>query len=144
MPPRARKAVTQPTTAIEGEVVEKTDTPIEEWSAAELGGRRIAFRRPSPAQLIVLRRLNRQLDTTKDFGQKFMITAKFMDAVSALMISDADREWADMEVLEGRVDLPEITPLIVAAIGGPEAHAAWKAQEADPTPPPRRVRRARS
>lgn len=138
MPPAAKKA----TAAIQGEIVE--DTPSEEWGAAELNGRRIVFNQPNPAQLIVLRRLNRQMGSAKTEGQKFFLIAQFLDAVSALMVDQADRDWADTEVLEGRADLPELTPLIVAAVGGNETVEKWAQDKLEKQAAPRRVRRARS
>lgn len=143
MPPRARKSAP----VIEGVIVDKVDeAPADkEWGSAELNGRRIEFNQPNPAQLIVLRRLNRQLDTATGTGEKFLLVAKMLDAVSALMVSDVDREWADMEVLEGRADLDKVTPLMIAAIGGNEVRDSWEARQGqEEVKPPRRVRRARS
>lgn len=120
------------------------DSVSDEWGSAELNGRRIVFDQPNPAQLMVLRRMHRQLDMAKNPGQKFLLVAKILDAVSALIVSDADREWCDLEVLEGRADLDAVTPLIIAAIGGNELLREWERREEEPAPKPRRVRRARS
>lgn len=145
MPPRAR-ATKNAGTSVSKAIIDETGAPVEdaaqEWGSAVLNGRAIAFNQPNPAQLIVLRRLSRQLDMAKNNGEKFFLVAKMLDAVSALMVSDADREWADLEVLEGRADLDRVIPLMVAAIGGNETLAAYEAREEQPKP--RRVRRARS
>lgn len=141
MPPRARKS----STAIEGVIVDQAvldEAPVKEWGAATLNGRSIAFNAPNPAQLIVLRRLSRKLDMAKTEGEKFFLVAQILDAVSALMMSDDDRNWADLEVLEGRADLDRVIPLMIAAITGSEGLANWEAREEQPKP--RRVRRARS
>lgn len=145
MPPRAR-ATGNAGTSVSKAIIDETGAPVEdapqEWGSAVLNGRRIVFNQPNPAQLIVLRRLNRQLDTAKNGSQKFLLVAKMLDATSALMVSDADREWADLEVLEGRANLDTVTPLLIVAIGGNETLAAYEAREEQPKP--RRVRRARS
>lgn len=140
MPTAAKKAVPAKKNVIEGQVVDEVivDEPVE-WGSAVLSGRRITFNQPNPAQLIVLRRLNRQLQGTKSEGRKFLLIAQFLDAVSALMVSDDDREFADLEVLEGRVDLDGMSPLIIAAIAGDEIAAEMEEKKAAP----RRVRRAR-
>lgn len=145
MPPRAR-ATKNAGTSVSKAIIDETGAPVEdaaqEWGSAVLNGRAIAFNQPNPAQLIVLRRLSRQLDMARNGGEKFLLVAKMLDAVSALMVSDADREWADLEVLEGRADLDRVIPLMIAAIGGNETLAAYEAREEQPKP--RRVRRARS
>lgn len=140
MPTAAKKAVPAKKNVIEGQVVDEViiDEAVE-WGSAVLSGRRIVFNQPNPAQLIVLRRLNRQLQGTKSEGRKFLLIAQFLDAVSALMVSDDDREFADLEVLEGRVDLDGMSPLIIAAIAGDEIAAEMEEKKAAP----RRVRRAR-
>lgn len=144
MPAAAKKAVPAKATAIEGVVVDARNEPTDEvWGEAELNGRTIRFNQPNPAQLIVLRRLNRQLQGAKTDGQKFFLVAQFLDAVSALMVNEEDRVWADMEVLEGRADLDALNPLILAAIGGNEVKAQWEADQAAKKTAPRRVRRAR-
>lgn len=143
MPAAAKKAVPAKSTAIEGQVVDKgVIDESTEWGSTDLNGRTIVFNQPNPAQLIVLRRLNRQLQAAKTEGQKFFLIAQFLDAVSALMVSDEDRVWADTEVLEGRVELDALNPLIIAAIGGNEVLAQWKTDKAAKKTAPRRVRRA--
>ena len=142
MPPRARKTPAATNTVIEGQVVDKAVIDEVVWGSAPLNGRAITFNQPNPAQLIVLRRLSRKLDTAKGEGEKFFLVAQILDAVSALMVSDDDRDWVDLEVLEGRADLDAVTPLMIAAVTGTEGLAQWEAREEQPKP--RRVRRARS
>lgn len=145
MSPAAKKTASAKTPAIEGQVVDQViiDEPVA-WGEAPLNGRVIRFKMPNPTQLMVMRRLSRQLNAATDDRARFFLVAQFLDAVSALMINDDDRMFADTEVLEGRADLPELTPLIVAAIGGAEVFEQWQNQTPGKKPPARRVRRARN
>lgn len=145
MSPAAKKTAPAKTPAIEGHVVDQVVIDeVAVWAKAPLNGRLIEFHPPNPAQLMVLRRLSRQLGSEKGQGRQFLLVAQILDAVSALMMSQEDRDWADLEVLEGRADLPELTPLIMAAIGGSDVLEKWQADQGAKKAATRRVRRARS
>lgn len=143
MSPAAKKTTPPGALTVEGQVAEVIDEAAV-WGEAPLNGRIITFKMPNPTQLMVMRRLSRQLNAATEDRARFFLVAQFLDAVSALMINEDDRMYADTEVLEGRADLPELTPLIVAAIGGAEIFEQWQNQTPAKKAPARRVRRARS
>jgi hypothetical protein len=144
MSPAAKKTAAAKTPVIEGQTVEIIDE-VAVWGQAPLNGRIITFNQPNPTQYMVMRRLARQLNAAKTDRDRFFLVAQFLDAVSALMIREEDRRYADTEVLEGRADLPELTPLLIAAIGGSETFDQWQTEGPEAKKAaPRRVRRARS
>lgn len=141
MPPRAKSAGLTVDKAIVDEITsDETPEQEPEWGSTELNGRRIVFKRPAPEQHMVLRRLARRLDTAKTGGEQFKVLASVLDAVSALMISEEDRDFADTEVLEGRANLEALTPLIMVAVAG---NGILEKAEADAKKPRKAVRRAR-
>lgn len=111
------------------------------WVVYNLSGRDVEFQRPSPEQMMVLRRLARQLDDPQvTISRQFILMAKILDAISACMVKEDDVEYADQLVLERKIGMEELTPMIVAVLRG----------EKDPAPttgpvkkaPAKRVRRS--
>lgn len=124
------------TEAIEGVVESSGDTkPKEWWAVFPLKGRDVHFLPPSPEQLMVLRRLARQLNVDGQPAGRVMTTmAKILDAVSACMSSDEERDYADQLVLDREIDMDTLAQMIKAALGGPNRQPEKKA-------PAKRVRR---
>lgn len=143
MPPRARAAAIKTTVKVVDQEGNPIDAPDDEWGSVEFNGRRIVFDEPDPAQMIVLRRLNRQLSGSASLQEKFVLVAKILDAVTALMVSEDDREFCDMEVLERRADLDAVMPLMMTALLGNRGVEKWKARQEEPPKPAKAVRRAR-
>lgn len=105
------------------------------WATYAIGGRDIHFNMATPEQLMVLRRLARQLgDPGNEVGRQITTMAKILDAISACMSSDEERDFVDQLVLDRVVGIDELAPLIRAALAGP-------AKEEKPKGPARRVRR---
>lgn len=102
------------------------DTPVvpetsedTKWVVYNLAGRDVEFLRPSPEQLMVLRKLARQLDDPKmTAGRQIVTMGKVLDAVSACMVNEDDGDYADGLVLDRKIDLADLTPMIVAVLTG--------------------------
>lgn len=112
------------------------DTPkaSEEWAKHTFVGREITLLRPTPEQLMVLRRLARQLDDPNaTSSQTLTRMAKILDAISACIATEDDRDYVDERVLSREAGIDELAPLIQATLAGPGKPA--KAE------PKRRVRR---
>lgn len=107
------------------------------WATYVFDGREITFRRPSAEQLMVMRRITRDLSGAQGDMRTVRGMEKILNAVSALMMTDDDRDHADSAVLELRVGIDELIGMTVAAIVGPYTK---KAEEAKPQ---KRVRRGR-
>ena len=116
------------------------EKPAEKpWGVVTMKGREVVFQRPNPEQLMVLRRLARQLDEGDDTpSRKLILMAKILDAASALMTTDEERDYVDQLVLERKVDIEELGPMIQVALVGDEG---LKSLTAPKTGPVRRVRR---
>lgn len=141
MTTRATKAAPKKAVPIvDDSVSEETPEQEPEWGSAELNGRRIVFKRPAPEQHMVLRRLSRRLGEAKTPGEQLKVLATVLDAVSALMTSDEDRDFADLEVLEGRATMEDLTPLIMVAVAG---NGILEKAADDAKKPRKAVRRAR-
>ncbi len=136
MPPRARKTVPPPA-AVES----ASDVAEQPWATHTLRGREITFVQPTPEQLMVLRRLSRQLDTPVA-SRRLITLAKMLDATSACMGSDAEREYVDQLVLDRIIDLGDLTPMITVALLGTEGVKEAGKLEAPKTGPVKRVRRS--
>lgn len=110
---------------------------VKPWAVHSLAGREIEFSMPSPEQLMVLRRVARQL-TVPDatLSSQIIGMAKVLDAVSACMVNPADSDYADGLVLDRKVGLEELVPMIQAVLRGPGLD-----KEPAPTTGPKRVRR---
>ena len=109
----------------------------EKWAVYNLAGREIEFTMPSPEQLMVLRRVARQLaDPHATLSGHIQGMAKVLDAVSACMVNPADSDYADGLVLDRKIDLEGLVPMITAVLRGPN-------QDKEPAPKtgPKRVRR---
>jgi hypothetical protein len=103
------------------------------WAVYTLCGRDIEFAEPSLEQMMVLRRLARQLDDDAvPNNRKLVLMAKVLDAVSALMVREEDVDYSDQLVLERKVSLDELGPMIRTALSGSKAAQSK---------PQRRVRR---
>lgn len=132
MTSRATKTDSEPEVTIGG-------ADEKPWGVFTMRGRDIVFMRPNPEQLMVLRRLSRHLDEADSTAsRKLIVMAKILDAASALMTSDDDRDYVDQLVLERKVDIEELGPMIQMALVG---EAGLKTLEAPKTGPARRVRR---
>lgn len=108
----------------------------EKWAVYNLAGRDIEFAMPSPEQLMVLRRVARQLgDPNITLSGQIQGMAKVLDAVSACMVNPADVDYADGLVLDRKVDIEDLVPMIQAVLRGPGK------PEAPKTGPVKRVRR---
>ncbi len=106
------------------------------WAVYSLAGREIEFAMPSPEQLMVLRRVARQLgDPNATLSGQIQGMAKVLDAISACMINPADVDYADGLVLDRKLDLEALVPMIQAVLRGPGKPEAPKAG------PAKRVRR---
>ena len=106
------------------------------WAVYNLAGRDIEFTMPSPEQLMVLRRVARQLgDPNTTLSGQIQGMAKVLDAVSACMVNPADVDYADGLVLDRKLDLEALVPMIQAVLRGPGKAEAPKAG------PVKRVRR---
>ena len=116
------------------------EKPAEKpWGVVTMKGREVVFQRPNPEQLMVLRRLARQLDEGDATpSRKLILMAKILDAASALMTTDEERDYVDQLVLERKVDIEELGPMIQVALVGDEG---LKSLTAPKTGPVRRVRR---
>lgn len=107
------------------------------WAVHTLAGRDIEFSMPSPEQLMVLRRVARQLSAPDaTLSSQIVNMAKVLDAISACMVNPADSEYADGLVLDRTVGLEELVPMIQAVLRGPGVD-----KEPAPKTGPRRVRR---
>lgn len=136
MTSRVTKTDSEPE-VVTGEVTEKA--PEKPWGVFTMKDRTIVFVRPNPEQLMVLRRLARQLDEGEAVASRRLITmAKILDAASALMTNDDDRDYVDQLVLERKVDIEELGPMIQVALVGDEG---LKTLKAPTTGPAKRVRR---
>lgn len=111
-------------------------TERDKWAVYNLAGRDIEFAMPSPEQLMVLRRVARQLsDPGVTISGQIQGMAKVLDAISACMINPADVDYADGLVLDRKLDLEALVPMIQAVLRGPGK------PEAPKTGPAKRVRR---
>lgn len=107
------------------------DTPVvsetsddTNWVVYNLAGRDIPFLRPSPEQLMVLRKLARQLgDPAQSNSKQIIGMGKVLDAISACMVNEDDVDYADNLVLERKVEMEALTPMIVAVLTGNKAEA---------------------
>jgi len=113
------------------------DTKPAPWATHEIAGRTITFVAPTPEQLMVLRRLSRQLDDETNVKGQLITLAKVLDAVSACIATDDDRDFVDQLVLDRKAGVDELAPLIVKALRGPNADKATAPKNG----PARRVRR---
>jgi hypothetical protein len=122
-------------TATVPEPSEATEPGPKKWAVYNLAGRDIEFAMPSPEQLMVLRRVARQI-SSPDATISGQITGmgKVLDAISACMVNPADSEYADGLVLDRKIELEGLVPMITAVLRGPNA------QQAEPAKP-KRVRR---
>lgn len=113
------------------------EKPQEWWAVYRLEGRDVHFVAPTPEQLMVLRRLSRQLSQDNQSPGRVLTTiAKVLDAVSACMSSDAERDYADQLVLDRKIDIDVLSEMIQVALAGPGLGGAPAKKAA-----PRRVRR---
>lgn len=107
------------------------------WVVYTLAGRDIEFIRPTPEQLMVLKKLVRQLDDpAMTSGRQIITIGKVLDAVSACMVNQDDGDYADSLILDRKIDLADLTPMVVAVLTGGK-----KPDTAPKTGPARRVRR---
>lgn len=117
-------------------VTETSETPA--WVVYNLAGRDVEFVRPSPEQLMVLRKLARQLgDPNQTAGRQIVTMGKVLDAISACMVREEDGDYADSLVLDRKIDLADLTPMIVTVLTGEDAGKT----PAPKTGPAKRVRR---
>lgn len=108
----------------------------EKWAVYTLVDRDIEFMMPSPEQLMVLRRVARQLsDPNATLSGQIQGMAKVLDAISACMVNPADSDYADGLVLDRKIQLEDLVPMIQAVLRGPGK------PEAPKTGPAKRVRR---
>lgn len=108
----------------------------DKWAVYDLAGREIEFSMPSPEQLMVLRRVARQLNAPDvTLSGQIQGMAKVLDAISACMINPADQDYADGLVLDRKLNLEALVPMIQAVLRGPGK------SEAPKTGPAKRVRR---
>lgn len=118
-------------------VPEPSETTVEKWAVYTLAGRDIEFVMPSPEQLMVLRRVARQLNApTATISDHIQNMAKVLDAVSACMVNPADVDYADGLVLDRKLDLEALVPMIQAVLRGPN-----RDEKPAPKNGPKRVRR---
>lgn len=135
MTSRATKAapVTPDTTEAASE-----PTETKKHAVYTLRGRDIEFKAPTAEQLMVMRRLSRQLGEEGRKPSRTLITlAKILDAVSACMVSEDDVDYVDQLVLDRKLGVDELAPMITVAIAGDEGLKA----QAPTTGPKPRVRR---
>lgn len=139
MTSRATKTDSAPE-VLTGEVLDaKPAAPEKPWGVFTMKGRPVVFQRPNPEQLMVLRRLARHLDEGDATpSRKLILMAKILDAASALMTTDDERDYVDQLVLERKVDIDELGPMIQVALVGDEG---LKSLQAPKNGPARRVRR---
>lgn len=127
------------TASVTNETTPVADEAESVWGSFPLHGRDVVFNRPTPEQLMVLRRLARQLDEAGALPSRKLITmAKILDAASACMVDDATRDYVDQLVLDRKIDVDELAPLIQLALVG---DAGMKELAAPKNGPVRRVRR---
>lgn len=107
------------------------------WATHTIGGREIHFNQPTVEQLMVLRRLAKQLDESETNIRRLTAMAKILDAVSACMSSEAEIDFVDDLVLSRKVGMEELAPLVGVCLSGPNG-------DKEPAPkngPAKRVRR---
>ena len=86
---------------------------------------------------MVLRRVARHLgDPNTTLSAQIANMAKVLDAISACMIDPGDVDYTDALVLDRKVGMEELVPLIKAVLAGTSAKAA-----APKNGPAKRVRR---
>lgn len=112
-------------TATVPEPSEDTAEAEAKWCVYNLQGRDIEFVQPSPEQLMVLRRVARQLNAPDaTISGQINAMAKVLDAISACMINPADSDYADNLVLDRKVDLDGLSQMIKAVLHGNSPQAA--------------------
>ena len=113
------------------------ETADAKWCVYNLQGRDIEFVQPTPEQLMVLRRVARQLNAPDaTVSAQINNMAKVLDAISACMINPDDSDYADGLVLDRKVDLSQLSDMIRAVLHGTTPQA-----EAPKNGPKPRVRR---
>lgn len=129
MPSKATAAVSEPS--------ETTAEKPKFWATHTIGGREIHFNAPTPEQLMVLRRLAKQLDESETNARRLTAMAKVLDAISACMSSEEEVDFVDGLVLARKVGMDELGPMIGVCLSGPNAGK----ESAPKNGPAKRVRR---
>lgn len=112
------------------------DTEPTFWATHVIGGREIHFNQPTIEQLMVLRRVARQLgDETNTYSRTLTLLGKALDAVSACISTQEESDFVDQLVLDRKIDIGELGPMVQACLAGPGADKPAKPE------PKRRVRR---
>lgn len=129
--------MTSPATSAPPVETDTTEAKPKPYAVFTLLGRDIEFKPPTPEGLMVMRRLNRQLgDAAALPSRQIILMAKILDAVSGAMVSEEDVDYVDQLVLDRKVGMEELVPMIAMAIGGQDV-----GKPAPKTGPAKRVRR---
>lgn len=107
-------------------------------SVLEFAGRRIAFRKPTPGQLVMLMRLVRRAQSSLTAESDDVevsrvwvnVTVKMLDAIDSLIVEDGDREFLEAKMLAGDIGIDDLRPVL----GGDVAAEADDDDAAAPTP----------
>lgn len=103
---------------------DKKDAP-QWWAVHTIGGREIRFNAPSPEQMMVMRRLGKELESSGDSVSRAIVSmGKVLDAVSACMSSDDERDFVDDLVLGRKIGMEELSKMVRVALMGPNLDKA--------------------
>lgn len=139
MPPVARKTASAKKAAPTPSGNGAAPDAEQPWGSVTLDGVEVVFSSPTPEQLLVIRRLSRQIDRDGLTPAQMMnVLGKVLDGISAMIEDEAQRDHVDTMMLERRLDSEALTNLVRTAIAGNSPEAAAPA-----TGPVPRARRAR-
>ncbi len=100
----------------------------EDTPTLEIAGRRIAFRRPSPGQLVMLMRLTnraqsslRSEDDDNAVSRIWIdLSVKILDVIDSLIINDDDRIFLEDKMISGEIDIDHLRPVIGGTVAAPD------------------------
>lgn len=108
---------------------------------AVVKGRDIEIKLPNEIQLMMFQRLfNRVQSESLDVMERMNSVGRILDVVESLIVSPADRGWVVDLMIDGNLDLADLTPLLNAIVEGMKEKNA----EAPVKAPVRRGRPKRS
>lgn len=106
-----------------------------------LKGRRIWFKPAIPAQFILLQRewvKMTRLKEGQEYGKLYIdVQLKTLAVVESQFLDEADREWVLDLMLNGKIDIPDLMPILSGGKGGKETDDDAEVEQA-----PRAARRA--
>src|SRR5688572_19694270 len=106
-----------------------------------LKGRLMWFKPAMPAQFTLLQRewlKMQRMPSGEGYGKAYMdVQVKTLTVIESQFLDGADQEWVEDQMLNGKIDIPDLMPILSGGKGGKETDDDAEVEQA-----PRAVRRA--